>query len=221
MFIQPFDGALSEAEWRHWIETGGKFGVLAVPHSEPGKAPVMVPTHFTLAGNEILMHLNRANSALKLLESGNPVSLSVVGDYAFIHNQWRAKPGIPVEEGVPTSYYAAVNFALKPTVISTDEGLLEILHAQMKDMQPDGGYAALDAKAAPYGPLLSSIRGVRLQIIEVEAKFKYDDHKPVAHREHVIEQLDQRNAGLDAGAADQQQRRLDLIGEWTEFRNSQ
>jgi hypothetical protein len=26
--------------------------------------------------------------------------------------------------------------------------------------------------------------------------------------------------GFDAGAADQQQRRLDLIGEWTEFRNT-
>ena len=219
MFIQPFDGALSEAEWRHWIETGGKFGVLAVPDTEFGGAPIMVPTHFTLAGNQILMHLNRANSALKLLESGKPVSLSVVGDYAYIHNQWRAKPGVPVEEGVPTSYYAAVNFALKPTVVSAPEAVLEILQAQMQDMQHEGGYAKLDVSAAPYGPMLSGIRGVRLQILEVEAKFKYDDHKPVAHRERVIEQLDQRNTGFDAGAADQQQRRLGLIGEWNEFRN--
>lgn len=218
MFIQPFDGALSESEWRHWIETGGKFGVLAVPHTEPGNAPVMVPTHFTLAGKEILLHLNRVNTALKLMESGNPVSLSVVGDYAYIPNQWRAKPGIPVEEGVPTSYYAAVNFALRPTVVNTDEGLVEILKAQMADMQPQGGYARIDSAEAPYGPMMSSIRGVRLEIIDVEAKFKYDDHKPVEFREKIIGELDQRNQGQDAGAADQQQRRLDEIGGWLDYR---
>jgi len=219
MFIQPFDGALSESEWRHWIATGGKFGVLAIPQIEPGLAPVMVPTHFTLAGNEILLHLARPNKSLKLLENGHPVSLSVVGDYAYIPNQWRAKSDVPAEHGVPTSYYAAVNFALKPTVVSTDEALVEILKAQMADMQPEGGYARIDTAEAPYGPMLSGIRGVRLEIIDVEAKFKYDDHKPVEFREKVIGKLDDRSMGQDAGAADQQQRRLDEIGEWRDYRN--
>jgi transcriptional regulator len=48
----------------------------------------------------------------------------------------------------------------------------------------------------------------------VEATFKYDDHNPVDHRERVIGNLEQRDRGLDPGAAVQQRRRLAAIGEW-------
>jgi len=48
----------------------------------------------------------------------------------------------------------------------------------------------------------------------VEAKFKYDDSNPVEHRERVIGNLEQRDHGLDSGAAAQQRRRLAAIGNW-------
>jgi transcriptional regulator len=62
--------------------------------------------------------------------------------------------------------------------------------------------------------MLSGIRGVRLAVVSVDAKFKYDDHNPVEHRERVIGRLEERNSGLDAGAAKQQGRRLAAIGDW-------
>ena len=43
---------------------------------------------------------------------------------------------------------------------------------------------------APYGRMLSGIRGVRLTVLRVEAKFKYDDANPVEHRERVIGHLE-------------------------------
>ena len=67
---------------------------------------------------------------------------------------------------------------------------------------------------APYGRMLSGIRGIRLAVLRVDAKFKYDDHNPVEHRERVINNLQERGHGLDAGAAAQQQRRLAAIGDW-------
>jgi transcriptional regulator len=55
----------------------------------------------------------------------------------------------------------------------------------------------------------------------VEAKFKYDDANPVEHRQRVIGSLEERKRGLDAGAAAQQRRRLDQIGDWTTHRKRQ
>ena len=52
-----------------------------------------------------------------------------------------------------------------------------------------------------------------------DAKFKYDDHKPVEHRERVIDNLEQRGNALDSGAATQQRRRLSAIGGWPGRRN--
>ena len=62
--------------------------------------------------------------------------------------------------------------------------------------------------------MLPGIRGLRLAILDVQAKFKYDDHNPIEHRERVIERLEQRGAHLDTAAARQQRRRLAAIGDW-------
>jgi transcriptional regulator len=62
--------------------------------------------------------------------------------------------------------------------------------------------------------MLSGIRGVRLAVLRVDAKFKYDDANPVEHRGRVVGRLEQRGHGLDAGAAAQQRRRLAAIGDW-------
>jgi transcriptional regulator len=89
-----------------------------------------------------------------------------------------------------------------------------ILDAQLADFQPEGRHADVAADQAPYGRLLPGIRGLRLEVLRVEAKFKYDDQKRVEHRERVIDRLQERGRGLDESVAAQQRRRLDAIGEW-------
>ena len=138
----------------------------------------------------------------------------MIGDYAYIPTYWRAKAGGPDEDGVPTSYYAAVQFVCRPTVVDDPQGKVDILTAQFADFQPEGRHATVAVDAAPYGRMLSGIRGVRLTVLRVDAKFKYDDHNPVDHRERVIDNLEERGHGLDTGAAAQQRRRLAAIGDW-------
>ena len=87
-------------------------------------------------------------------------------------------------------------------------------HAFANDRYAEGGHAAVAPGAAPYGRMLSGIRGVRLAVLRVDAKFKYDDANPVEHRQRVIGRLEQRGHGLDTGAAAQQRRRLAVIGDW-------
>ena len=219
MLVHAYDSAMSEEEWRTWVAQSAKFGVLAVG-AGVGQAPIMVPTHFVLRGDEILIHLHKVNDALPHLETGSQVSLSIVGDYAFVPGTWRAKDPANLHDGVPTSYYAAVNFVCEPTVVSDADEVAEIIQDHMTEFQPAGDHAVVDSVTAPYGPMMTIIRGIRLKIVGVDAKFKYDDHKPVAFREAMIERLRLRNTHQDAGAATQQARRLSEIGEWSEFRKN-
>lgn len=219
MLIHPWDAAPDPDEWRGWLAASGRFGLLTVNNLDPAQAPVVVPTHFTVSGEALLLHLARPNPVWPHVEAAPEVRLVVVGDYAFIPGYWRTGPGQPAEHGVPTSYYTAVQLVCRPTVVDDPHEKAELLTAQLADLQPEGGHAPVVADAAPYGRDLPGIRGVRLQVLRVEAKFKYDDQKPVAHRRHVTEQLRQRGQGLDAGAAAQQSRRLATIGDWKASRN--
>jgi transcriptional regulator len=115
---------------------------------------------------------------------------------------------------VPTSYYTAVQFVCRPRVVDDPQGKAEILAAQLADIQPEGRHATVAVEEAPYGRMLSGIRALRLEVLSVDAKFKYDDAKPVEHRERIVTRLEERGHGVDAGAAAQQRRRLRAIGEW-------
>jgi transcriptional regulator len=221
VLIHPWDASLGVEEWREWLEGTDRFGVLAVNNLDPAHAPVLVPTHFTVANDaELLIHLARPNPVWGHLAAAAEVRLAVIGDYAYIPTYWRAKAGGPDEDGVPTSYYATVQFVCRPTIVDDPEGKVEILAAQLGDFQPEGGHATVAVGEAPYGRMLSGIRGLRLEVLRTEAKFKYDDHNPVEHRQRVIGNLEERGRGLDAGVAEQQQRRLAAIGDWNTFRKS-
>lgn len=214
MLIHPWDAALDAGEWQDWLATTDRFGILAVNNANPVQAPLLLPTHFTLAGAELLIHLARPNPVWPHLEAAAEVRLAVIGDYAYIPTYWRAKAGGPDEDGVPTSYYSSVQFVCRPTIIDDPQGKVDILTAQLGDFQPEGRHAAVAVGEDPYGRMLPGIRGVRLAVVRVEAKFKYDDANPVEHRQRVVGNLEERDRGLDAGAAVQQRRRLSAIGDW-------
>jgi transcriptional regulator len=213
MFIQPCDAGLDEAEWQSWIAEGHDFGQLSV-NGLPGHPPDVVPTHFTRDGNDLLVHLARPNPVWQAIEHDPNVTFTVIGDYAFVPGPWRAKPGTPPTDGVPTSYYTAVQFICRATVVDDPEAKAELLRSQMDHFQPDAGHPPVTVGRPPYGRMLSGIRGLRLEVTDVRAKFKYDDDKPVEHRAAVADHLTERGQGLDVAAAEQQRRRLDRIGPW-------
>jgi len=214
MLIHPWDAALDAAEWQDWLAATDRFGMLAVNNVDPAQAPLLVPTHFVLAGAELLLHLARPNPVWPHLEAAVEVRLAVIGDYAYIPGHWRAKADAPEQDGVPTSYYTAVQFVCRPTLVDDAEGKAQLLTTQLADLQPEGRHAHVAAGQSPYGPMLPGIRGLRLEIVRVEAKLKYDDQKPVEHRERVAAKLEERGRGLDVAVAAQLRRRLAALGEW-------
>ncbi|MFJ3802605.1 FMN-binding negative transcriptional regulator [Streptomyces sp. NPDC090088] len=213
MLIHPWDTSLDEAEWQTWIAEGHDFGQLTV-NGPPGHPPVAVPTHFASDENQLLIHLARPNPVWTAIEDDPNILFTVLGDYAFIPGPWRAKAGTPPTDGVPTSYYTAVQFTCRAHIVDDPQAKAELLRRQLAHFQPDGDHAPVDVDQPPYGRMLPGIRGLRLEIIEARAKFKYDDHKPVEHRTGVADRLTARAQNLDVPAAHQQRRRLDRVGIW-------
>jgi transcriptional regulator len=217
MLIHPWDSAVDEEEWKRWLADGHDFGELAVNNPDD-LAPVVVPTHFATDGDKLLAHLARTNPAWAAIEARPNVLMTVVDDYAFIPSTWRADAGGPDENGVPTSYYAAVQLACRAEIVDDLDGIADLLVRQLAHFQPLGDHPVVSVDRPPYGPMLSGIRGLRLHIESVAAKFKYDDQKPLAHRAAVAQRLDQRGGSRDHGAAAQQRRRLGRIGDWRNWR---
>ena len=213
MLIHPWDSA-SPDEWRDWLGTTAPFGQLAVTNDDPDGAPIVIPTHAVVEGPDLLVHLARPNPVWPHIAARPRVLFSVIGDYAYIPSTWRAKAGGPDEDGVPTSYYATVQFTCDAEIISDPEAKAELLRTQLRHLQPEGDHALIDVNEPPYGRMLPGLQGLRLHIIDVVAKFKYDDHNPAEHRRAVIGRLMDRQGLHDPGAAVQQARRLDERGEW-------
>jgi transcriptional regulator len=205
MWIKKVDAALSEDEWKMFLASRD-FGEL-IASGRGREVPVVVPTHFIYDGDRtIRLHLAVPNPVWEALAE-NPLALvSVYGDYAYIPTQWNANPGAPVEYGIPTSYYAAVQATVRVRTVDDPNGIAEILTAQLAHFQPEGGHAPV-APTNAYGKQLGAIRGIVGTIEDVRAKFKYGGNKTVEHRLRIADALASRDSGYDAAARTQLLRR--------------
>ncbi|GGX67554.1 FMN-binding negative transcriptional regulator [Streptomyces fructofermentans] len=207
MLIHPWDAAHDDGEWQRWLAVHD-FGQLAV-NGLPGEPPHVQPTHFAYdpSRGEVLMHLARPNPLWPALLASPGVTLSVVDDYVYVPGPWQAPPGAPPEHGTPTSLYAAVQLHCTAHVVDDPADKAELLNRQLGHFQPEGGSARAAAGEAPYGRLLSGIRGLRLEVNDVRAKFKYALHKPAEVQDRIAAELTVRGGPRDAAALEHQARR--------------
>lgn len=180
MLIRTHDAALDDDEWREFLSSHDFGQFIAAGKERP--VPVIVPTHFVYDGSEtILFHLARPNPVWEALAE-NPVAvMSVVSAYAYIPTDVNGGVIEPPPYGVPTSYYAAVQ-AIGTCEVVDGEELAAILETQLGHFEPDGDHAPVVPGDNPYGRQLHAIRGIRMSIEDVRAKFKFGNNKTVEHR---------------------------------------
>ena len=65
-----------------------------------------------------------------------------------------------------------------------------ILMAQLGHFEPDGCHEDVEPGGNPYGRQLAGIRGIRLAMEEVRAKFKFGNNKTVEHRLKIADWLE-------------------------------
>jgi transcriptional regulator len=204
MYIAPVDRSMGEEEWRPFV-VGLGFGHL-VAAGRGRDVPVVVPTQFVLEGDEVLLHLVARNPVFEAIAEQPRVLMSVAGDWAFIPSDWKAIGDEDPLLGIPTTYYAAVQLIGTATVTTDPEETAAILRRQLARFEPDTEVA--DPVVA-HAPQLKTIRGIRVAIEEVRAKFKYGGNVDAEHRRAVIERLEERHGPGDLAAAAHVARRLD------------
>ena len=194
MLIHRHDAALTDAEWRAFL-ADHDFGELIVPGAGRD-LPVVVPTHFIYDGDKtVLLHLAQPNPVWEALAERPRALLSVFGAYTYIPGHWNQD-----EYGVPTSYYAAVQLACDAEVLDDPAQIAAILERQLAHFQPEGKHAPVEPGDNRYGKLLGSIRGIRLSVTDVRAKFKFGANRTVEHRKAVAAKLAERGRPLDIEA---------------------
>jgi transcriptional regulator len=195
MLIHRHDEPLTDAEWREFLKTHD-FGDFIVPGAPTRDLPVVVPTHFIWDGDKtVLLHLARANPVWKAIEERPRALLSVFGAYAYVPGHWNQD-----EYGVPTSYYAAVQLACDVESIDDDAALAKILERQLAHFQPEGKHAPVEPGDNPYAKKFGAIRGLRLTVTDVRAKFKFGGNRTQQHRDVIATNLGERGSSLDREA---------------------
>ena len=203
MLIRRHDSPLSDEEW-HAFLAEHDFGELIAPGAGRD-LPIVVPTHFIYDGDKtVLLHLAKPNPVWDALAERPRALLSVFGAYTYVPGHWNQD-----EYGVPTSYYAAVQLACDALVIDEPAQVAAILEQQLAHFQPEGKHAPVEPGDNPYGKLLGSIRGIRLSVTEVRAKFKFGANRTIEHREVVAAKLAERGRPLDVEARANVMRRIE------------
>jgi len=195
MLIHPWDTSGSDQEWVDFVRAQG-FGHLVAIGRER-EVPVVVPTQFALLSpQEVLLHLARPNPIWAALAENPTVLLSVAGDWAYIPAAWKALGAEDPRMGVPTTYYAAVQLIATAHIVDDQAGKVAILREQLGVTEPGSGAA----DPAEHGRTLAGIRGLRLAVREVRAKFKYGGNVDDNHRAEVAQRLADRNGPGDSAA---------------------
>ncbi|MFE5819101.1 FMN-binding negative transcriptional regulator [Streptomyces sp. NPDC056479] len=207
MLIHPWDAPHEDAEWQQWLKVHD-FGQLVV-NGLDGEPPHVQPLHFTYdAGRgEALAHLARPNPIWPALLANPEVVLSVLDDYVYVPGPWQAAPDQPSEHGEPTSFYAAVQLRCRAHVVDDPAENAELLNRQVGHFQPEGGSAKVAVGEVPYGRLLSGIRGLRLEVTGVRAKFKFGGRRSEEVQGRIAEKLAGRAGPRDGAAREHMLRR--------------
>ncbi len=178
------------------------FGQLIVPGAPGREVPVVVPTHFMYDGDGLIeLHLARPNPVWRALAE-RPVALfTVIADYVYVPAAVNAAPGSDPALGVPTSYYAAVQATADVEVVDDPEAKADLLTRQLAHFEPAGSVRQpVSVGVESDRRQLAGIRGLRLTIQDVKAKFKYGGNKDVAHRGLIGHALAERDGPMDAAA---------------------
>lgn len=203
VLVHRWDSPIDDNEWRSFVEAQGFGHLIAAGRNR--EVPVVVPTQFILDGDSVLLHLAKPNPIWTALDENPLVVLSIAGDWSYIPSAWKVIGDEDPLVGIPTTYYGAAQLTARAEIVDEPDLVADVLRAQLHSIQPD-----LDVvDPLEHGARLGQIRGLRLEIIEVRAKFKYGGNVDRDHRLAVAERLAERGGPGDDAARSHLLRRLD------------
>jgi transcriptional regulator len=194
MMIRDVDRDDDPQRWRAFLTAQG-FGHFAAAGRDRD-VPIIVPTQYVVQGDEIVLHLIASNPVFAALDENPRAVLSVAGDWAFVPGAWKAIGDEDPARGIPTTYYGAVQVTGTCAVDTDPDAIAAVLRTQLGALDPGGTYV----DPTEHGARLEAIRGVRLAIEDVRAKYKYGGNVDRAHRDAVAAHLSERDGPGDRAA---------------------
>jgi transcriptional regulator len=167
----------------------------------PGGAPDASLLPVLWEGDEVVVHLARANAHWRRITDGSPGLVVVTGADAYITPRWYASKR---EHGrvVPTWNYSAVHLSGPVTVHDDPEWLRQAvtrLTDRHEGRTTDGdGWQVRDAPEKFVSGQLRAIVGVSMTVTRVEAKAKLSQNRSADDQRGVVEGL---AGSTDVGAA--------------------
>jgi transcriptional regulator len=201
MLVHAWDAPNHDDEWRAVLHEFD-FGQLIAPGGRDRDLPVVVPTHFIFDGEYTLeLHLAKANPVWRALTERPRALLTVVADYVYVPAAINADEGDDPALGVPTSYYAAVQAEVDAEIVDDPIDKAAILARQLSHFEPeDSSRVRPSVDVDSDRRLMPGIRGLRLTITGVRAKFKFGGNKTLEHRAQIAAALQTRDGPMDATA---------------------
>jgi transcriptional regulator len=201
VFIHTWDAGTDDEA--HAFLAAHGFGEL-IAAGRDRDLPVAVPTQFVVVGDEVLVHLLRANPIWAAVTENPNVLLCVSGDWAYIPSDWKTIGDEDPTRGIPTTYYASVQVAGTARVIDDPDGIAAVLREQVARLQPDTEVV----DPSEHGARLRAIRAMRIDITELRSKFKYGGNVDEAHRRAIAHLLEQRDGPGDRAAINHLRQRI-------------
>ncbi len=126
-------------------------------------------------------HLARANRHWHVLEQIGKATLLFYGPDSYISPTWYPDP-----KEVPTWNYVTIQCKTNVKCVHDREWLLNQLQQLVETHDPKWGF---DKNLSYIKQFLPAIVGLEFSVVDVEAKFKLSQHRSLAERHAVIEQL--------------------------------
>ena len=138
--------------------------------------------HGTLVG-----HMARANSQWR--EAGEQTALAIFsGPHAYISPTW-----YEAEQVVPTWNYTAVHAYGRVQVIEDEDALLEIVQKTVRVYEQAMPRPwSFDGSSTFVKKMLGQIVGFRIEVENIEGKWKLNQNHPVERRQKVVRALRER-----------------------------
>jgi transcriptional regulator len=149
-------------------------------------------------GQDVRMHMARANPHWKVIERQPRCRFVVQGEHAYVSPAW-----YDTAASVPTWNYEAVHVDGTATLSFNADELWELVRELTAHFEePDSPWRIEDLPEEFRKPQLRSIVGVTLRVEHGEAKQKLSQNRSEAERRRVAEELRRRGGDRLADAMD-------------------
>lgn len=166
--------------------------------------PRVVPLNFVLKNRCIYFHGAQEGEKFDVLRNHPKATFSIVELYSMIPSYWLAKNyACPA-----TVFFKSIYFRGTACLV---HGLTEkamALQALMEKHQPEGKYRPIAADDQMYLKPLQEVSVFKIIPIRIDAKFKFGQNYNEKTRQQLIENLEERNLGMDGLTAAEIRRTL-------------